>query len=34
MEVITIESQAFESLISKVNKIFDYVISYFPAKHK
>lgn len=27
MEVITIESRAFESLMSKVDKIFDYVIS-------
>ena len=27
MEVITIESQAFKDLISKVDTIFDYVIS-------
>lgn len=27
MEVITIESQAFKSLMSKVDTIFDYVIS-------
>ena len=27
MEVITIESQAFKDLMSKVDTIFDYVIS-------